>query len=117
MTTATVNSFILGLYENEMRRVMGEVVDAMVERFHIDKGEALKTIEHKLDFEMKPAPSSETFKVVRKKKREKKAPVERFQCCAMTNKKQQCSRYAEEGQDVCKLHAVVKGKHGMVDDE
>lgn len=115
MTTVTVSKFVLGLYEDEMRRVIDDVLDALVEKLHIDKDDAQKAIESKLAFSLTMAPPSETFVVKRRKRREKKVKPEKEQCVALTNKKNRCTRFATLGSDMCNAHCM-NCKFGRIDD-
>ena len=114
MTTATVTDFVLTLYENEVRRVVGEVVKTIVDKYDLNKADVDATITDTLNFELSLATPSETFVIKRKYPREKKVKVERPQCCALTLKQKQCSRRCVTMNDLfCTVH-LEQQKYGYI---
>lgn len=114
MTTATVHEVVLGLYEDEVRRIIGEVVGAVAVRFDLDKDEVEEAVRDKLNFELTLAPRKENFRVVECRR----APCvreERAQCCALTCKKTQCTRRVLTAKDeFCSTH-LERQRFGRVD--
>lgn len=118
MTTATVPSLILTLYENEIRKIVKEVVVAVSDEFTLDPIKVALAIEQRLNFKLTVVPDArgERAKItkavkglndqVKEKKKEKDENKE--QCAARLRKRGvfcQCSRYAGYNDGVfCRAH-------------
>ena len=131
MTTATVPSLILTLYENEIRKMIKEVVIAVSDEFTLDPAKVTLAIEQRLNFKLKVVPDArgERTKVnkaikglndeAKEKKKEKDETKE--QCTARLRKRGvfcQCSRYAGFNDGVfCKAHEEKENRRwGRMDD-
>ena len=107
MTTTAVNQAILDLYENEVRRVIGQVVNVVSTKFDLDKHKVEAAITDTLDFELTMAPPSENFVFKRRERKPKKEKEIKPQCCEITSRKTQCSRRVATMNDMyCYMHLL-----------
>ncbi len=121
MTTVTVPSLILALYENEMRKIVKEVIVAVSEEFQLELDKVTLAVERRLDFNLKPVPDARGEKVKVKKKEKVVIEDTREQCLARVKKMGmfcQCTRQASTNDDeFCKGHILhQRRKWGRIDE-
>jgi hypothetical protein len=121
MTTVTVPSLILALYENEMRKVVKEVIAAVSEEFQLELDRVTLAVTSRLNFHIEPVPDARSEKI--KMKARKKVVVEdmREQCFARIKKQGgafcQCTRMAASNNDeFCSAHNGQL-KWGRIDED
>ena len=86
-----IPDFIIGLYENEIRKVVEKAIDAIVDKFGLDADLVRKTVEARIEMSLELVPEeTETFKVV-KKTPTKSLPDAQNRCIALLSTGCQCT--------------------------
>ena len=114
-----IPEFVIGLFENEFRKVIQSTIDIAVKEFDVKEADLIARVQEEIGMKLTLVPEeTETMKVVRKKG--KQMPEDR--CKARLKKQggifQQCSRsYHGSPTCLCKTHAKEGGlKFGTIDD-
>lgn len=121
MTTVMVPDFIINMYEDEVKKVVNQVIVHISERFEINKDEIIEGVEKNLEMKLNVVPDSELKVVITHKK--PRAQINQETRCIARLKKgglfYQCSCKRNEAYDMlCTRHGKATSlKHGTINDE
>jgi hypothetical protein len=110
-----IPDFIIGLYENEIRKVVEKAIEAIVDKFDLDMDIVKKVVEAKIEMSLELVPEeTETFKVV-KKTSTKQLPSAKNRCVARLAKGDQCKHeHSCDESKLCIRHARMLEEQGCL---
>ena len=117
MTTPLIPDFVIGMFENEIRGIIHQVIGIAAEQ-GLDQEKLTKLVEKRIGLSLKlVTEDTEVVKIIRVKPR--KIPSNNERCTARILKNGilcQCSFHQFEMENVCKKHMRRPSKWGLTTD-
>jgi hypothetical protein len=118
MTTPLIPDFIVRMFENELRKIIGDIISYVSKEFGIDADILRKQVHRHVGIGIHVVKEDEeVVKIVKLKPR--KAPDDVFRCKALIMKNgdvQQCMLQKQTKCDFCKRHRTCPSKYGVIGD-